>query len=343
MLTTGVLLLLREPTDRLAALARAIDDWGYGYLWLADERFFRDVYAALTLCAVNSRRLRLGPCVTDPYSRHPALTAVAIATLDEISGGRAVLGFGAGLSGFREFGLTADRPVVAMREAIGLIRGLLAGETVDLQGEAVVFHRGRLDFAPPRPRIPVYVASQREGGLRLAGRLADGAIMQGCVAEPVLEFFRERVREGAAKAGREPSAVDLVARVNVAIADDRRVGKDLMRPSIVRHLLAERPEFPTFARAGLTVPAALRETLMSMDYTHDPARVNALAGEVPDAFVDAVTLAGDPAEVAAGVVRLARGGVTQLIVYPVAPAGRIESTLEAFQRDVMPAVGKALA
>jgi 5,10-methylenetetrahydromethanopterin reductase len=343
VLQTGVLLLLREPTPRLAALARAIDDWGYDYLWLADERFFRDVYAALALCAVNTRRLHLGPCVTDPYSRHPALTAVSIATLDEISEGRAVLGLGAGLSGFRELGLKVDRPVVAMREAITVIRGLLAGETVDADGEFVVFQRGRLDFVPPRARIPVLVASQREGGLRLAGRVADAAMMQGCVAEPILEFFRERVREGVARERREPSAIDLVARVNVAIADDPRAAKDSMRPSIVRHLLAESPEFPTFARAGLTLPKGLRERLLAMEYTHDPARVNALAGEVPDSFVDAVTLAGDVTEVAAGVTRLARGGITQFVVYPVAPAGRIEPTLEAFQRDVMPAVRKALA
>ncbi len=82
-LTTGLLLLPRYPAAELCALAKRAEALGYDDLWLADERFFREVYASLTLAALNTTRVRLGPCVTDPYSRHPALTAMAIATLDE--------------------------------------------------------------------------------------------------------------------------------------------------------------------------------------------------------------------------------------------------------------------
>jgi 5,10-methylenetetrahydromethanopterin reductase len=114
-LRTGLLLLPTYDPARLAALAELAEGTGYDDLWLADERFFREVYASLTLCALSTRRIRLGPCVTDPYSRHPALTAMAIATLDEISTGRAVLGIGAGVSGFRELGVDASRSAVAVR------------------------------------------------------------------------------------------------------------------------------------------------------------------------------------------------------------------------------------
>src|SRR6266487_6727777 len=125
-LRTGLLLLPTYDPDRLAALAELAEGTGYDDLWLADERFFREVYASLTLCALRTRRIRLGPCVTDPYSRHPALTAMAIATLDEIASGRAILGIGAGVSGLRELGIDGSRSATAMREAIGLIRRLLA-------------------------------------------------------------------------------------------------------------------------------------------------------------------------------------------------------------------------
>ena len=113
---------------------------------------------------------------------------MAIATLDEISNRRAVLGVGAGVSGFRELGVDASRSAVAIREAIDLIRRLLAGETVTVKGREVNFQDGRLDFAPPRRDLPIYVASQRAGGCRVAGRLADGAIMQGALAEPLVRF-----------------------------------------------------------------------------------------------------------------------------------------------------------
>jgi 5,10-methylenetetrahydromethanopterin reductase len=176
----------------------------------------------------------------------------------------------------------------------------------------------------------------------VAGRVADGAIMQGCVAEPLLRFFRDAVAEGARRAGRDPGGVELVARINVCIADDTRVARDVMRPTIVRSLAAQRPDFSTFRTAGLELPAPLREQVLRLPYTHDPAPLAKLAPLVPDAVVDAVTLAGSPGEVADGVVRLARGGIGQLMVYPLGPDRDIRATLERFQTEVMPAVRREL-
>src|SRR5262252_9130221 len=117
-LRTGLLILPSLDPERLAELAVKAEELGYDDFWLADERFFREVYSCLALCAARTRRIRLGPCVTDPYSRHAALTAMAIATLDEISNGRAALGIGAGISGFAELGIERRKPARAMREAI---------------------------------------------------------------------------------------------------------------------------------------------------------------------------------------------------------------------------------
>src|SRR5215472_9621785 len=153
-LRTGLLILPSLDPERLAELAVKAEELGYDDFWLADERFFREVYSCLALCAARTRRIRLGPCVTDPYSRHAALTAMAIATLDEISNGRAVLGIGAGVSGFRELGVDAERSAVAIREAVELIRRLLAGQSVTVKGQQVSFNGGRLDFAPRRADLP---------------------------------------------------------------------------------------------------------------------------------------------------------------------------------------------
>src|SRR5258708_6130640 len=130
----------------MAELAARAEELSYDDIWLADERFFREVYATLAVVAQRTTRVRLGPCVTDPFTRHPALTAMAIATLDEIAGGRAALGIGAGVSGLRELGVDGSKSATAIREAIELIRRLLAGETVTVKGERVSFHDGRLDF-----------------------------------------------------------------------------------------------------------------------------------------------------------------------------------------------------
>jgi 5,10-methylenetetrahydromethanopterin reductase len=337
-LRTGLLLLPSRPARELRDLAVLAEALGYDYFWLADERFFREVYALLALAATRTTRIRLGPCVTDPFSRHPALTAMAIATLHEISGGRAALGIGAGVSGFQELGINAERSAVAIREAVELIRQLLAGQNVTVKGQQVSINGGRLGFAPPQAEIPIYVASQREAGCRVAGRVADGAIMQGCVAEPLLSFFRQAVAEGAQRAGRDPAQVELVARINVCIADDVHAARSAMRSTIVRSLVAQRPDFFTFRTAGLELPEPLRAQVRDLPYTHDVAPLMKVAPLVPDAFVDAVTLAGSAAQVAKGVTRLVRSGIGQLVVYPVASQGSIVSTIEQFQTEVMPAV-----
>ena len=332
---TGLLLLPTYDSARLGDLAQLAEGAGYDDLWLADERFFREVYSCLTLCALRTRRLRLGPCVTDPYSRHPALTAMAVATLDEVSERRAVLGLGAGVSGFRELGVDAARSATGIREALELIRRLLAGETVSVKGREITFTDGRLDFTAARSDLPIYVASQRAAGCRVAGRLADGAIMQGAVADPLVRFFRETVHGAARDAGRDPATVALVARLNVCVADDRAAARDVMRPTLVRSLSAQRPDFFTFATAGLTLPAGLRDRVLTLPYTHDPAPLRAIAPEVPDALVDAVTLAGPPEAIAPEVIRLARSGIGEIMISPLAVDGRIETTIERFQSEVM--------
>src|SRR5262249_4537098 len=152
----------------VAELAVRAEALGYDDVWLADERFFREVYATLAVVAQRTTRVRLGPCVTDPFTRHPALTAMAIATLAEIAGGRAELGMGAGVSGLRELGIDGARSATAIHEAIALVRELLAGETVTVKGQRVSFHDGRLDFTPLRADVPIYVASQRAAGCRVA-------------------------------------------------------------------------------------------------------------------------------------------------------------------------------
>ena len=133
-----------------------------------------------------------------------------------------------------------------------------------------------------------------------------------------------------------------MARLNACIHDDRRAARDAMRPTVVRSLAAQRKDFFTFVTAGLTVPRPLADRLRNLPYTHDPAPLRAIAPEVPDEFVDACTLTGPPSVVAAEVVRLARAGIAQVMIYPLAVDGRLETTVERFQREVMPLVRREL-
>jgi len=113
-----------EVTHRAARL----EELGFQDIWVPDERLLRNVYISLATIANATTKVGLGPGVTDPYTRHPAHTAAAMATLDELSGGRASLGLGLG-GGLDAYGLARIKPVSTMREAVKVIRGLLGGRS----------------------------------------------------------------------------------------------------------------------------------------------------------------------------------------------------------------------
>src|SRR6516165_5135479 len=222
------------PVQIMVDRARLAEAVGYDAVWLADERFYREVYTCLAHFAAHTSKVLLGPCVTDPFSRHPALTAMAIATLDEISGQRAILGVGAGISGFTELGINRRRPARAIREMIEVIRALLRGESLDYHGEVIECHQGRLSFEPTRSAVPIYVASNGPLGQRVAGAVADGAIMEACGSVPEALAFRAEVERGEASAGRKPHTVRIVARLNACIANDGGRARDVVRPTVAR-------------------------------------------------------------------------------------------------------------
>ena len=156
----------------LVDAAVAAEDAGIDELWIADEGVSRDPVVAFSAAAIQTKRLRFGIGITSPALRHPGAMASSVATLDELSGGRAMLGFGVGggLS-LDPFGLTVDKPVALIRDALRIARAVIEGATVD--GYTPPSHA-----APPR-KVPIYVGSKGEQINRLASREADGVFLSG--------------------------------------------------------------------------------------------------------------------------------------------------------------------
>jgi 5,10-methylenetetrahydromethanopterin reductase len=331
------------PVPTLLKRARLAEAIGYDAVWLADERFYREVYSCLTHFAGHTSRVLLGPCVTDPFSRHPALTAMAIATLDEVSGDRAILGIGAGVSGFAELGINRKKPARAIRETIEVIGALLRGGSVDYQGEVIKLHFGRLSFRPPRSAIPIYVASNGPLGQRVAGAVADGAIMEACASVREAEAFSAEVAAGAARAGRDPKGIKRIARLNTCIAPDGRTARNAVRPSVARYLGAGRLRSKTLEVQGLKLPAEALQAVTGVPYAAGVAPYLSLLPLVTDRHVDALTLTGTIAEVTDHVAALFGAGVDGIIIRPFAPeGGTIEETIVSFGSTVWPRVMTAL-
>lgn len=311
---------------------------GYDTVWVADERFYRDVYSLLTFLAVHTERVKLGPCITDPFVRHPAITTVAMATLDDISQGRAQLGFGAGVSGFPQLGMEAKKGPTAMREAITLFRKLLAGGHVDFKGEIISFHNGELDFVPVRADIPVHLASNGPLGQRVAGEVADVAIMAGCGSVAEVRAFRAEVTRGAERIGRDPSAIKLTARLNTCISDNAKAARDAVRVSAARYISSGPMKMNTLEAQGLALPVEALAKVANVQYTTDPAPYRELLPLITDRHVDACTLAGSPEEVAQHVAELRAAGIDSFIIAPyAAEGGNPMDTVLRFVSEVWPA------
>jgi 5,10-methylenetetrahydromethanopterin reductase len=332
-----LLLLGDVPVSRLIERAKLAEANGYAAVWLADERFYREVYTSLGQIASRTSRVLLGPCVTDPYSRHPALTAMAIATLDEVSGGRAILGIGAGISGFAELGIERRNPARAMREAIALIRALLCGEEVHFSGDLVTFSNGRLSFSPLRPAIPIYVASNGSLGQRVAAESADGAIMEACGSAAEVGAFRAAIT--AAAAGRDPQAVRVIARLNTCVAAEGRLAREAVRPTVARYLGAGRLRGRTIEAQGLMLPAEAVASVAGAPYAAGVTPYLPLLPLVTDRHVDAFALAGGVEEVAEHVIALCVAGADAIIARPFAAEGwTVEETIVRLGSEVWPKV-----
>ena len=325
-----LLMLGDAPVQQLAERARFAEQCGFDAVWLADERFYREVYASLAVIATATSRVLLGPCVTDPFARHPALTAMAIATLDEIAGGRALLGLGAGVSGFGELGITPKKPPRAIRESIALIRALLRGEQVDMQGEVIAFRGGHLGFKPVRAEIPVHVASNGPLGQRAAGAVADGAIMEACGNAIEAQAFRAEVERGAASTSRPASAVRLTARLNACVAADGARARDIVRPTVARLLGRGSLKLATAAAQELTLPPEATAPIANAPYAEGVKPYLPLLPLITDRHVDAFTLAGSKAEVKAHLIALREAGIGSVIVRPLAGDGvTVKDTIAA--------------
>ena len=189
---------------RLVALTRQAEAAGFTYGWLFDNHMsFREVYPLLTLMAVNTTHMRLGTCVTNPATRDPSVTASALATLDEISGGRMDLGIGRGDSSVRSVG----KPPTTMKtleQAVTLIRDLVEGRTTAHDGS---------EMALPWTgawRLPAWIAGYGPMALALTGRIADGLILQ--LADPdLIRWMVGLMQASARQAGRDPALIKVQA------------------------------------------------------------------------------------------------------------------------------------
>src|ERR671919_1871267 len=207
------------PRQEIVEVVQHAEALGYDSVWVG-ESGGRDGFTWLTQLACHTSRIKLATGITPVYSRSPALIAQTVAALDEISAGRVILGLGTSGPIVIEnwHGLPFQRPLRRTREYIEIIRLVLSGERVNYQGEIFQLKGFRLPFTPPRPAVPIYVASLGPLNLRLTGELADGWLPIYLDAGYLPKFQRE-LALGAQKAGRALTAVDVAPYILACVSE----------------------------------------------------------------------------------------------------------------------------
>jgi 5,10-methylenetetrahydromethanopterin reductase len=182
-LRSGVWLFPAAPAPKLVEFIEHAEAIGLDELWLGDEGPARDPLSVLAAAAVRTKRIRLAVGITNPYVRHPAMTAVSMMSVHELSQGRAILGLGVGGGmALDPFGLTATHPLATMRRAIETVRAVTRGESAGsytARAGAII-----------APDLPIFVGSRSPRINRLASRCADGAFVAGVPVSQVGEVVR---------------------------------------------------------------------------------------------------------------------------------------------------------
>jgi 5,10-methylenetetrahydromethanopterin reductase len=337
----GVLLSGDLSTHAVIELANRMEEYGYSDLYHADERFSRDVYSLLAPVAVATEKLKLGPLTADPYSRHPAVQAMAIATLAEMSGGRAVLGFGAGSSGLVAMGVERTQALGRIREALELIRRLLtATENFTHEGKYFTFKDDRMLFGPI-PHVPFLIGTRGPKLLQLGGEIADAVNIGGYGNVATIQWALDHIDAGMKKADRMPDDVRVIVHTYACVHDDRQVALDAARWGTLvalwssLNLLDELP-------LGAEVPPALLEYMrVNQKSFHDETMQPGMK-LIPDELMDPLSLAGTPEDCVAkvqSIADMAGGRIDELVLLPCpAPGQKKQEVVYRFAEEVFPRV-----
>src|SRR3954451_2276307 len=264
------------------------ESFGYESAWVA-EGHGGDQFAILAAAAARTSRIRLGTSITSVFVRTAPTIAMAAASVDDISGGRFILGIGSShkVQVEAEHGVAYAKPLTRVRETVAVIRDLLRHGRVQFQGETVRIENFDLWFTPLRPPPPVYVSSVFPKMIVLCGEIADGVMLTRSTLDTAVRV-RELVAEGARRAGRDPSGIVVSSLLPTMVDDSREAALAALRPGLAFYAGV----FPRYNRMMAEHGFATEASAIAEAW----ARGDRAAAEraVSDALIDEPSIAGTP-------------------------------------------------
>lgn len=324
----GALFLTDPPPTRLVELARQAEEAGFDYVWTADSHIlWQEPWPIFALVATETSRIKFGPLVTNPGTRDWTVLASLLATLNDLSGGRAVCGIGRGDSARRTIGMKPVR-VQEFDESIGVIKALAEGRPATYRGFDL-----EIPWAGGHP-VEMWGAGYGPRVLDIVGRKCDGYILQ--LADPdILTWTRTYVRRGAESAGRDPASVQIMVAAPPYVTDDLSHAHEQLRwfaGSVANHVADLVKNY-----AGDDIPAVLTEYMEGRpeyDYAYHGKPNNPRTDYVPDEINERFCVIGDVEDHIAKLRHLAELGTDVFTGYFI--HDNIDATLEAYASKIIP-------
>ncbi|MCC7553227.1 MAG: 5,10-methylenetetrahydromethanopterin reductase [Methanobacteriaceae archaeon] len=315
----GIEFVPNEPLDKIVKLVKLAEDVGFEYAWITDHYNNKNVYETLALIAKETETIKIGPGVTNPYVRSPAISASAIATIDEISNGRSTFGIGPGdKATFDALGIPWEKPVTTVKNAIADVRTLTAGEKTE-QGAQL----GGVKAI--QEEIPMYMGAQGPKMLETAGEVADGVLINASNPKDY-EAAVPLIKKGLDSAGKTVADFDVAAYTATSIGEDSDKAKGAAK-IVVAFIAAGSPP-PVMARHGL--PEGTEKKIGDLIGKGD---FGGAIGAIDDDLLEAFSVCGTPDEIIPKVEGLGKMGVTQYVAG--SPIGEDKETSIKLLKDVI--------
>lgn len=306
--TTGIWMLGGQSVAEMVRLAVQAEARGVDSVWVPDGYYGRDPFVALTAVAGATSTIALGTGITSPYLRHPAMLATTFATLDEVSQGRVICGLGSGSRDqLAELGIESRSPLGAVRESVAILRSMVKGERIDLDGTTFTAHVARLAFRPARPTFPIAVAAMGPKMCALAGEIADGVFLQyGSPAS--IRSACALVKEGIARRAEPIDRYRFSVATMMSVDRDRATAIDQIRSTVGR-LITEPAAEAFLAASGLDPAVAERVRTGFRD-----GGSRGMAAAVPDEVATTLAAAGTVDDCVEALRRAVEAGGNDIIV-----------------------------
>ena len=321
--SVGFVLGSAVPPEGLVSGAQTAEAGGFDELWLAEDYFFTGGISAASLVLAATSNLTVGLGIVSAVARHPAVLAMEVATMSRVHPGRLIAGLGLGVPAWiRQMGLYPPSALAAMRESVTAVRRLLAGDELTEEGRVFSFDRVKLTY-PEQTSTPLHMGVSGPKMLHLSGEIADGTIMSVASSHEYVRFARERIDAGRAAAGRTDDH-----RLTVFALYSTDSDGDAAREAVKAPLAFYKSNGPNTLTDVHGSSDVLADMIARGGY-------ETILAEMPDSWIDELTIAGTPEECAAKIRAYHEVGADSVALFPM-PTNRVEDLMRITAAEVLP-------